>query len=113
MFCIEVDSLEADRCSWIEAGYSAEVAQTALAALKGSSRKVYDSRWKAYVQWCSDRRLDPVTVNVTEVLNFLQELATSGKACDTIKGYLTVISQRHSRIMSPTHHVTWGKLHVD
>ena len=92
--------MEADRRSWLEAGFSNDVATTALAALKPSSRKVYDSRWKGYVQWCEGRDLDPVTADVTEVLNFLQGLANSGKKCDTVKGYLTVISQRHRRIMS-------------
>ena len=76
------------------------MADTALAALRSSSRKVYDSRWKGYVAWCETRQLDPVSTNVTEVLEFLQELASQGKKCDTVKGYLTVISQRHSRIMS-------------
>ena len=92
--------MEADKRSWLEAGFSNDLATTALAALKPSSRKVYDSRWKGYVQWCEGRDLDPVTADVTEVLNFLQGLANSGKKCDTVKGYLTVISQRHRRIMS-------------
>ena len=92
--------MEADRRSWLKAGYSNEVTTTALAALQSSTRKVYDSRWKGYVRWCEGQDLDPVTADVTEVLNFLQGLANSGKKCDTVKGYLTVISQRHSRIMS-------------
>ena len=95
---------------WTGAGFSQRVTDTALAAVKGSSRKVYNSRWKGYVEWCDSKSLNPTTAPVAEVLDFLQELADNGRKCDTVKGYLTVISQRHSRIATENGSVRLSEL---
>jgi len=70
---------------------------TSLAALRGSSREVYDSRWQAYVDWCSSNELQhPESLAPQKVLDFLQ----SKSHCQpkTLTGYVTAISNRHEKI---------------
>ena len=80
---------------WGRASFKDAVIVTALAAK--STRAVYDTRWLVFVSWCEERDLDPSSFPVTEVLEFLQSLA-SKKVTISITGYVTAISDRHDQI---------------
>ena len=96
---VAISSLEAERSTWQNAGFSESVIRTALASTRPSSRSVYDSRWKAFVSWCSERSFNPVSTVLTNVLDFLQHLVPS-RSVNTIKGYVTAISKRHVQVDS-------------
>lgn len=91
-------SMEAERIQWKKAVFSKSVIDTALAAVQPQSRQVYDLRWAKFVDWCKQRKLKPVSVSVPPILTFLNRMAKSGKALNTVKGYLTAISKRHERV---------------
>ena len=50
------------------------------------------------MKWCKVRNYKPTSVSVVKVLTFLDRMARSGKAQNTVKGYLTAIARRHSRV---------------
>ena len=65
--------------------------------MRASTRSVYDSRWKIYVNWCLARKRDPFSLPVTKVLDFLQEKADKLQ-WTSVQGYVTAISHRHSQV---------------
>lgn len=77
---------------------SAAVITTALAQKRPGTRKVYSSRWQAYVKWCRQHKFDPFMLPANGILDFLQELADSGRAQSTILGYVTAIADRHEKV---------------
>ena len=93
-----VDCLEAERSAWQRKGFSRKVIDTAMAAKRASTRRVYGGRWDAYAKWCTERELQPVQAAVEQVLEFLQSLADKSLSVNTIRGYITAISARHVKI---------------
>ena len=69
-----------------------------MAAQKSSTRKVYNSRWDAYVKWCTDPDLQPLQAPVAQVLEFLQSLVDRSLSVNTVRGYITAVSARHVKI---------------
>jgi hypothetical protein len=58
---------------------------------------VYDARWGAHSSWYSTSDLDPTVAPVNTILGFLTSLVKA-KAINTVKGYVTAISNRHAPI---------------
>ena len=77
-----------------DAGFSAKVAQrVARGKLRDSSLKVYDARWGAFSDWCRSRDLDPWSVTVHQIADFLLHLFEAKKVkVRTIEGYRSAIS---------------------
>ena len=92
-----LDGLEAERRSLQDQGFPEPVIHVMLAAKRTSTRKVYDSRWSAFADWCSQRDLDPTVVPVTGVLEFLTSIIPD-KSTNTLRGYVSAISSRHAPV---------------
>ena len=97
----EVDCVEALRRSILAQGFSEKVADTAAKGHSESTRRVYGARASHFARWCAARAVDPYTVPVTEVADFLTDLSKmphKGKpmAHSTIVGYRTAIASIHS-----------------
>ena len=50
--------------------FSSEVAERLKAPQRESSRKVYQSRWAIYGQWCSQNKVDVTSATVPQVAGF-------------------------------------------
>ena len=73
--------------------FSSEVAERIKAPQRESSRKVYQSRWVIYGQWCSQNKVDITSATVPEVAEFLNYLFTvKNLKPATITGYRTAIA---------------------
>ena len=88
------------RKSFVDHGFSANVADTAARARRESTRRVYGSRLKHYQKWCVDRGVDPVKAPLTEVAEFLENLRTvrhkgNPLAPSTFAGYRSAIAAIH------------------
>ena len=73
--------------------FSSEVAERIKAPQRESSRKVYQSRWAIYGQWCSQNKVDitsPTDPQVAEFLNYLFTVKNLKPA--TISGNRTAIA---------------------
>ena len=55
----EVNCMASVRKSFVDRGFSANVAGTAAKARRESTRRVYGSRLGHYQRWCVDRGVDP------------------------------------------------------
>ena len=73
--------------------FSSEVAQRIKAPQRESSRKVNQSRWAIYGQWCSQNKVDITSATVPQVVEFLNYLFTVKNLKPvTITGYRTAIA---------------------
>ena len=73
--------------------FSSEVAERIKAPQRESSRKVYQSRWAIYGQWCSQNKVDITSTPVPQVAEFLNYLFTvKNLKPATITGYRTAIA---------------------
>ena len=73
--------------------FSSEVAERIKAPQRESSRKVYQSRWAIYGQWCSQNKVDITSATVPQVAEFLNYLFTvKNLKPATITGYRTAIT---------------------
>ena len=67
--------LESIAQSVTAAGFSEEVAMgVSRGKLRPSSLKVYDSHWSIFSTWCRFHQIDPWTVSVSQIADFLLEL---------------------------------------
>ena len=82
-------------------GLSKEVVDILLASRGAATQKRYAGPWKAWVRWCSQRSICPISAPVAEVLAFLASLVTQGNlAYRTVALYKSAISQTHDPVGS-------------
>ena len=65
---------------------------------KSSSTGNYESTWRKWVGWCHRRQIDPVSCEVTPVLDFLGERFNTGYEYRTIISHRSAISSYHQTI---------------
>jgi hypothetical protein len=79
------DSLE-------QKGFSKEVAKRVSEKNRASTNSLYQSRWRAFHDWCQERRVDSFQATVPMIADFLLSLFNKGMQPTTIRGYRTAIS---------------------
>jgi hypothetical protein len=73
-------------------GASSGVAKRIANNVRDSSLLVYDGKWKAFVKWCEEEGINPLTPSEANVSDFLLKLFEVNKLqISTIKGYRTSI----------------------
>ena len=72
---------------------SKEVADHVSRARRESTRKVYDAKWRVFVDWTNQKQINPIKASPTVIADFLIFLFRD-KQCQvgTIKGYRSTIS---------------------
>ena len=77
---------------WREKGFSETAADRMARAQKESSQAVYQGKWRIFIGWCEQRKVDPLQVSLIEVADFLVYLHEEKKLPkSTIEGYMTAI----------------------
>ena len=56
---------------WKEKGFSEAAANRMARAQKESSRAVYQGKWRIFVDWCEQQKVDPLQFSLIEVADFL------------------------------------------
>lgn len=75
-------------------GYSPAVLGALRSARLPSTNQVYDSKWRLFAQFCSDRDLDPFSAQPSTVANFLVHVAQNrSSAPSTLATYRSAISR--------------------
>ena len=69
-----------------------------LASWRQKSSKTYDSIFRKWVSWCSERESDPVSCPIGEVVNFLAHLFEQGYQYRSINAYRSAISSVHEKV---------------
>ena len=72
---------------------SKEVADHVSRARRESTRKVYDAKWRVFVDWTNQKQINPIKASPTVIADFLIFLFRDKKCqVSTIKGYRSTIS---------------------
>ena len=94
----ESSSLENIRLS----GKSETLSKTAETLVSKSraegTRKHYNSAWGRFVCWCSERKIDPFSCSLEEVMNYLGNMFEEGREYSTINLHRSAISAFHQLI---------------
>ena len=71
---------------------SAETREILLAAWRRNTTSAYSSAWSKWVGWCGERKINPVSVSLNAILEFLKDQFKNGKAYRTINVYRSALS---------------------
>ena len=71
---------------------SAETREILLAAWRRNTTSAYSSAWSKWVGWCGERKINPVSVSLNAILEFLKDQFKDGKAYRTINVYRSALS---------------------
>ncbi|XP_050967151.1 uncharacterized protein LOC127166107 [Labeo rohita] len=74
------------------------VVNTLIQARAPSTRRLYDSKWRVFVNWCSARLRDPRSCGIESVLSFLQEGLDRHLSASTLKVHVAAISANHDLV---------------
>lgn len=75
------------------AGHLEEAARRMACPQAGSTKRIYDSRWSIFGEWCDTWELDPFEATVPQVAAFLLFLFHElERSMQTIKGFRTAIA---------------------
>ena len=77
---------------------SGEASKLLLASWRQKSSKSYDSMFTKWASWCSERDSDPISGDVSEVVNFLAHLFEEGYQYRSLNAYRSAISSVHDKV---------------
>ncbi|KAL0166051.1 hypothetical protein M9458_037895, partial [Cirrhinus mrigala] len=77
---------------------SPSVVNTLLQARAPSTRRLYDLKWRIFVNWCSSHGKDPWSCGIKSVLSFLQEGLDRHLSASTLKVHVAAISANHDLV---------------
>ena len=69
-----------------------------LSSWRTKSNKTYDSHFKKWVCWCTERGSDPVSGPVSDVANFLADLHGEGYQSSSLNVFRSAISSIHDKV---------------
>ncbi|KAL0148133.1 hypothetical protein M9458_056535, partial [Cirrhinus mrigala] len=74
------------------------VVNTLLQARAPSSRRLYDLKWRIFMNWCSSQGKDPRRCGIESVLSFLQGGLDRHLSASTLKVHVAAISANHDLV---------------
>ncbi|KAI2665751.1 hypothetical protein H4Q32_022840 [Labeo rohita] len=77
---------------------SPSVVNTLLQTRASSTRRLYDLKWRIFVNWCSSHGKDPRSCGIESVLSFLQEGLDRHLSALTLKVHVAAISANHDLV---------------
>lgn len=84
--------LEIIRGDLASKGISSSVVELLLAGARPTTQIAYQSAWSAWCSWCAERRSNPVSATINDVLEFLGYLFSLGRAYNTINVARSMLS---------------------
>ena len=79
-------------------GLSGEAAELILSSWRTKTNKSYDSLFGHWSRWCNQRKADPFSGPVSNVVNFLASLYQEGYQYNSIGAYRSAISSVHDKV---------------
>ena len=73
-------------------GISRETRDILLAAWQRNTSSAYSCVWNKWVSWCRQRQINPISVSLNSVLEFLKDQFKEGKAYRTLNVYRSALS---------------------
>ena len=80
------------------ANLSEKAKELFLASWRSKTSRSYDSHFKKWLDWCTERGCDPNSGSTSDVANFLVELHTQGYQTISLNAYRSAISSVHDKV---------------
>ncbi|XP_039211772.1 uncharacterized protein LOC120313687 isoform X1 [Crotalus tigris] len=81
-----------ERESLARQSYSSEVISLIQASRCPSTNRIYDATWRGFCKWCLVHALDPLSVSIPNILDYLLEGLNKGLSPNTIRRQLAALS---------------------
>ena len=78
--------------------FSAQASDLVLPSWRRKLAKTYDSLFKKWDSWCSERDIDPISGDIAGVVNFLADLFHQGYQHRSLCNYRSAISSVHDKV---------------
>ena len=69
-----------------------------LASWRSKTSQAYDSHFRKWLGWCTERGCDPISGPISDVANFLANLHSQGYQTSSLNAYRSAISSVHDRV---------------
>ena len=79
-------------------GFSQKVSDILLSSWRKKTASQYESAWKAWSGWCSEREINPFSTTLGNILEFLADLFYKGFKFRTLGVYRSAISSNHETV---------------
>ena len=79
-------------------GISEKATQLISGARTRGTKKAYESSWRRWGSWCSQRKIDPVRCPIKDIVEFLTDCFDEGQEYRTINKHRSAISALHEEI---------------
>ena len=80
------------------ANLSEKAKELLLASWRSKTSRSYDSHFKKWLGWCTERDCDPISGPASDVANFLAELHSQGYQTNSLNAYRSAISSVHDKV---------------
>ena len=86
------------RAKLTKEGFSQNVSDIQLSSWRKKTASQYESTWKAWSGWCSEREINPFSTTLENILEFLTDLFYKGSKFRTLGMYKSAISSNHETV---------------
>ena len=86
------------RAKLAKEGFSQKVSDILLSSWRKKTASQYESAWKAWSGWCSEREINPFSTTLENILEFLADLFYKGFKFRTLGVYRSAISSNHETV---------------
>ena len=86
------------RAKLAKEGFSQKVSDILLASWRKKTASQYESAWKAWSGWCSEREINPFSTTLENIFEFLADLFHKGFKFCTLGVYRSAISSNHETV---------------
>ena len=97
------------RSRLLDAGISEESSSLIIHSRREGTSQTYESAWKSWSLWCSERGVDPFACPINSILDYLTYLFHIGTPSRTIGGHRSAISAYHQPVVVDSALVTTGR----
>ena len=86
------------RAKLAKEGFSQKVSDILLSSWRRKTASQYESAWKAWSGWCSEREINPFSTTLENIFEFLADLFHKGFKFRTLGVYRSAISSNHETV---------------
>ena len=86
------------RAKLTKEGFSQKVSDILLSSWRKKTASQYESAWRAWSGWCSEREINPFSTTLENILEFLADLFYKGFKFRTLGVYRSAISSNHETV---------------
>ena len=106
---VQATRLDVVRDGFRGQGFSTRAAGFLAQSLRPSTSLVYDRKWDIFCTWCTERQIDPVSIPIGDLGDFLSFLFEDlHLAASTVRAYkAAILSALSPRQILPRH--SWGR----